>query len=86
MILIVTKATLGKPQILINKKYLIVQQSYFKGDLIHQDKIYRPRLNIENISCMGGVESTSFRRCSIIVEFNNLAGTSSLWFGSRENE
>ena len=48
-------------------KYLITKQSYFKGKPIHEDKYISPVLSTDNISCMGGVACTSFRRCGLFV-------------------
>ena len=42
------------PEILTTK-YLIAIKSYFKGLLLHEDRIFQPRLSTDNISCMVGV-------------------------------
>ena len=42
------------PEIL-TRKYLIAIKNYFKGLLLHKDRIFQPRLSTDNISCMVGV-------------------------------
>ena len=59
---------------------LVSEHSYYNGKKsVRQDKIYRPCLRTENISCMGGAANASFQEVCNCLNFTNTAWKSSVW-------